>query len=127
MEDIKNPTLKLSDIPSKKCESFELTISSDIDSQISFNGSGNDKYSKKATFTVDSNGVFYYSASTADGGYTEGSVKVSCIKDNASSNEKWVPDDWNGEGSDTANPNIVQTGIFGNMKIFRYVGIFLVS
>ena len=124
--DPKNPTLTFSNIPKKKCESFELTISSDIDAQINFNGQGSEKYSKKAKFTVDSNGTFFYSASTADGGYTEGSVKVSCIKDNASSNEKWVPDDWNGEGSDTANPNIVQTGIFGSMKFLRYIGLALV-
>lgn len=126
MAEIKNPILKLSDIPTKKCDSFELTITSDIDAQIWFNGSGNDKYSKKATFTVDSNGTFFYSASTADGGYTEGSVEIKCIKESDTSNEKWVPDDWNGEGSDTANPNIVQTGIFGSMKFLRYIGLALV-
>ena len=75
---------------------------------------------------MNSNGIYNYSASTADGGYTEGSVEIKCIKESDTSDEKWIPEDWNGDGSDTANPNIVQTGIFGNMKIFRYIGIFLV-
>lgn len=95
--DPKNPTLKLSDIPSKKCESFELTISSDIDAQINFNGIGGEEYLKSAKFIVDSNGIYNYSATTADGGYTEGTIKIDCIQTN-SGNGTWTPVDWNGQG-----------------------------
>ena len=125
-EDIKYPTVNVSDIPTKKCDSFTLTISTDMDCEIEFNGSGSGSYTKSAKFKVEDNGTFTYSATSPDGGCTTGSITVSCIKDDGEENEKWSPANWSGDSSDTGNPNIVQTGIFGSMKIFRYIGIVLV-
>lgn len=92
--EVQNPKLSVSGIPKKKCESFELTITSDIDAQINFNGQGKEKYSKKATFTVDSNGTFYYTAVTKDGGYTQESITIDCIGRDEGT---WEPEAWSGQ------------------------------
>ena len=97
--EIKKPTVTLSDIPETECESFELTITSDIDAHFWFNGEWTDTYSKSAKFTITSNGVFHYLVSTKDGGNTEGTVTIDCIQTGGTvgNEEPWTPVDWTGK------------------------------
>lgn len=128
-EKVKNPTVTLSKIPTKKCDSFKLTITSDIDAQFAFNGEVVNDYKKEATFTVNTNGTLFYSATTAEGGYTEGTVEVKCIKEPADEEKTpWTDNDWGGKPSGKAGQNnLVQTGLFDNgINFSMYIGAVLV-
>ena len=108
------PKLTLSEIPKRKNigQSFDLTISSNEEATITFNGKVSDGYVKKAKFNIIRNGEYPYSAINKSGKETIGVIKINCFKNLTSDRNSF----WSGNtiGGKTVSvvKRLVQTGMY---------------
>lgn len=120
------PTVNISGIPSsaENGTTFDITMTSDVDAILTFNGRNNGGYGKSATFTISENGKYNYSAVSKFGVATEGYIEVNCF----SAKKEYVEGDrdtrWTGD-SETIS-SLAQTGIY-HWYIFVIAGVLIIA
>lgn len=119
----KKPKVRIIGIPDsiEEGSTFELTIKTDIDSYIEFNGQVTGLTSS-ASFTIKENGVYKYSVESEAGKMVEGEKSITCFvkrKGNDIGKDPWDGDD-KGDNEDPApKPTPAPTGVYEKESTFN--------